>query len=257
MLHYRTYLNQHSKDWVTLIHGAGGSSSIWYKQLRSYSKSFNVICIDLRGHGGSNKVQWKKGDTFEQVAQDVIEVLNHLNIEKSHFVGISLGTIVIQTITRNFPNRVKSMILGGAVIELNTRTKFLIAFGNMFKNIVPYMWLYKMFAWIIMPKATHTESRLAFINQAKRMCQKEFIRWFQLTKSLNPYLRHLQVETKGVPTLFIMGAEDHLFLTPIKELVKKQPELRLVCIDNCGHVCNIDKPNEFNVITMNFIKQMV
>ncbi|ERJ13118.1 alpha/beta fold hydrolase [Haloplasma contractile] len=254
MLHYSVYKNEHSNEWVTLIHGAGGSSIIWYKQIKTYRKDFNVLCIDLRGHGGSEKVGWKKGDTFVQVSEDVVEVLNHLEIEKSHFVGISLGTIVVQTITRYHSDRVQSMILGGAVIQLDIRTKFLIALGHLFKYILPYIWLYKLFAWIIMPKQAHNESRHAFVEQAKRMCQKQFIRWFTLTKSLNPYLRNLQLDSKGVPTLFVMGEEDHLFLTSIKELVKKQSELKLACIKDSGHVCNIDQPKRFNKITLNFMK---
>ncbi len=256
MLHYRIYSNSSSEEWVTFIHGAGGSSTIWYKQINSFRKNFNVLCIDLRGHGESNKVLWRKGDTFLQVSEDVIEVIDYLNIQSSHFVGISLGTIIIQTLTRNHPERVKSMILGGAIIQLDMRTKFLIAVGNLFKYILPYIWIYKIFAWIIMPKERHFESRHAFVEQAKRMCQKEFLRWFRLTKSLNPYLRNLQMDTKGVPTLFVMGEEDHLFLTSIQELVKKQPELKLECIKDSGHVCNIDQPVQFNRVTVDFIKQL-
>ncbi|TLS35042.1 alpha/beta fold hydrolase [Pseudalkalibacillus caeni] len=256
MLHYRVYASDPSREWVTFIHGAGGSSSIWYKQIKQYKKHYNVVCIDLRGHGNSQKAKWKKGDTFLQISEDVLEVLDHLTIRFSHFIGISLGTIVVQTLSRNHPERVSSMILGGAVIQLDGRTKFLLTIGHTFKYILPFMWLYKLFAWIIMPRATHSESRYAFVKQAKKMCQKEFIRWFTLTKSLNPYLRHLQVDTKGIPTLFVMGEEDHLFLAPVKELVRKQKELGLTCLKDSGHVCNIDQPESFNEVTLDFIKRV-
>ena len=53
MLHYSTHLHPSSKTWVTFVHGAGGSSSIWFKQLREFSKYFNVLLLDLRGHGKS------------------------------------------------------------------------------------------------------------------------------------------------------------------------------------------------------------
>lgn len=255
MLHYRLYRNESSDDWITLIHGAGGSSSIWYKQIRSFRKHYNVLLVDLRGHGKSTEVRWKRGDHFDQVADDIIEVLDHLTIDQSHFVGISLGTIVIQTLTQRHPERVKTMVLGGAVVQLNFRTKFLMKIGNLFKYILPYIWLYRIFAWIIIPKESHAESRNAFIEQAKKMYQREFIRWFKLTKRINPFLRRLQVETNNVPTLFIMGSEDHLFLEPIKELVSKQPELKLECIENCGHVCNIQEPKTFNELTLSFLSQ--
>lgn len=255
MLHYRIYKNESATEWLTLVHGAGGSSSIWYKQIRSFREKFNVLLVDLRGHGRSTEVRWKRGDHFDQVSDDIIEVLDHVGIQSSHFVGISLGTIVIQTLTKRHPERVKSMVLGGAVVQLNFRTKFLMKIGNLFKYILPYIWIYRIFAWIIMPKSSHAESRNAFIRQAKKMCQREFLRWFRLTKRLNPFLRRLQFEAKKVPTLFIMGIEDHLFLEPIKELVKNQPELNLACIENCGHVCNIQEPQQFNRLTLSFIEQ--
>ncbi|MBA4538633.1 alpha/beta hydrolase [Bacillus aquiflavi] len=256
MLHYRLYETDPSYSWVTFIHGAGGSSSIWYKQIKEYKNHFNILCIDLRGHGKSKKDTWKKNDTFIQVAEDVIKVLDHLNISSSHFVGISLGTIVIQTLAQEYPNRVLSTILGGAVIKLNIRAKFLLTVGRLFKSIIPYMWLYKLFATIIMPYSHHKESRIVFIQQAKKMCQKEFVRWFSLTKSINPFLKNLQLNVKGIPTLFIMGEEDYLFLAPVKELVSRQPELHLITLKNSGHVCNIDQPQKFNKATIQFIQSL-
>lgn len=256
VLHYRQYKSDPANPWVTLIHGAGGSSSIWYKQIKEYRKSFNVLSIDLRGHGRSRKGLWKKDDSFVEVTADVIRVLDYLQIKKSHFIGISLGTIVIQTLVQEYPDRVTSQILGGAVIKLDIRTKLLIGIANAVKHIVPYMYLYKLYAWILMPHSNHNESRLAFINQAKKMCQKEFIKWFALTKSINPYLRSLQLQANNVPTLFVMGEEDYLFLSPVKELVHKQPDLNLITIKDSGHVCNIDQPETFNEVTIQFIHQI-
>eukprot|EP00657_Telonema_sp_P-1_P003201 TRINITY_DN1777_c0_g1_i1.p1 TRINITY_DN1777_c0_g1~~TRINITY_DN1777_c0_g1_i1.p1 ORF type:complete len:104 (-),score=36.32 TRINITY_DN1777_c0_g1_i1:157-468(-) len=51
MLHYTTYLLKPEAPWVTFVHGAGGSSAIWFKQVRDFKKSFNVLLVDLRGHG--------------------------------------------------------------------------------------------------------------------------------------------------------------------------------------------------------------
>jgi pimeloyl-ACP methyl ester carboxylesterase len=55
MLSYTIYKQHDDLDWVTFIHGAGGSSSIWYKQLRDFKRHFNVLLIDLRGHGKSKQ----------------------------------------------------------------------------------------------------------------------------------------------------------------------------------------------------------
>ncbi|WP_280768997.1 alpha/beta fold hydrolase [Salipaludibacillus daqingensis] len=253
MLYYREYLKDPSLEWVTFIHGAGGNSNTWFKQMKEYKKHFNVLLIDLRGHGKSSEITWNKGDTFVDVATEVIHILDHLKLRSSHFIGISLGTIIIQTIAQKYPERMDSMILGGAIIKLNIRTKFLITLGDISKYFIPYMWLYRFLAWIIMPKSNHLESRVAFVNQAKKMCQKEFIRWFTLTKALNPLLNRLQNNFNEIPTLFVMGEEDYLFLPSVKKLVEENQTLSFRCIKDSGHVCNIDQPKQFNEVTIGYI----
>ena len=53
VLHYITYHHKTATEWVTFVHGAGGSSSIWFKQIREFKKHYNVLLLDLRGHGNS------------------------------------------------------------------------------------------------------------------------------------------------------------------------------------------------------------
>lgn len=256
LLYYRSYIINEQTPWVTLIHGAGGSSAIWYRQLREYKKHFNVLLIDLRGHGKSNQMKWKKGDNFIQIADDIMEVVDHEQIEKTHFVGISLGTIAVQTIAQRYPSRVSSMILSGAVTGIDFRTKFYLTIGNLGKYILPYMWLYRLFAWIIMPRSNHKEARNTFVELAKKMCQKEFIRWFSLTKNINPFLRKLQRDFNDIPTLFVMGEEDYLFLETVEDVVlSAKSNVKLEYIEDAGHVCNIDQPERFNHVTMSFLLQ--
>ncbi|GGI39337.1 alpha/beta fold hydrolase [Mammaliicoccus stepanovicii] len=253
MLYYKTIINKQDAEWVTLLHGAGGSSTIWFKQMRYYRKHFNILLVDLRGHGKSANKEWKKNDSFEHLAKEVVDVLDYLEIEKTHIVGISLGTIVGQTMAQSYPERISTLVLGGAIINVNLRTKFLLAIGRSVMRFVPYMFLYKLFAYIIMPKKSHEESRLRFVNEAKKVSQKQFIKWVKLTKLVNPYLAHLQVATKDIPTLFIMGEEDYLFMPPVERLVKDHENFSIEVIQDAGHVCNIDQPDVFNEISTKFI----
>lgn len=260
MLHYKVF--EHSepnRTWVTFIHGAGGSSSIWFRQIREFKQEHNVLLIDLRGHGDSkDHIQGKHFPTytFEDVSSDVFEVLDHLGIAKSHFVGISLGTIIIREIAEMQPERVDSMIMGGAILKLNFRSQILMQLGVIFKSVIPYILLYKLFAWIIMPRKKHKESRLLFVREARKLYQKEFIRWFKLAAEINSLLSGHRANQSPHPTLYVMGDEDHMFLPSIKKLLENNPQhkqLELAVIPQCGHVVNVEKPSEFNTICLKFL----
>lgn len=260
MINYSIYKNSISKEWVTFVHGAGGSSSIWYKQIRDYKKHFNVLLLDLRGHGRSKysfKNVFQVRYTFSFIANDIIKVLKTEKIKSSHFIGISLGTILIRHIAEYYQKMVKSMILGGAVMKLNFRSQFLMKIGSVFKSVVPYIWIYKLLAFIIMPYKNHKESRILFINEAKKLYQKEFIRWFKLTSEVNPLLKLFRQVELSIPTLYVMGSEDYMFLESIKILSKEHKNSKLLVVPNCGHVVNVEQPIFFNNKTIDFLNDLI
>jgi pimeloyl-ACP methyl ester carboxylesterase len=256
MLYYKTYPHSTSGEWVVFVHGAGGSSSIWFKQIKDYCQNFNVLMVDLRGHGRSKGDKPYEQYSFKEICHDIIEVLDDARIEAAHFVGISLGTILIRNLYEMVPHRVKSMVLGGAIMRMNLRAKVLSAFGDWFKTLMPYLWLYSFFAWIIMPKKRHRQSRLLFVNEARKLCQKEFVYWYRLIYEVNPLLKYFTEKPIPIPILYLMGEEDHMFLPFIKKLVPSQPSSQLVVVPNSGHVCNVDQPEYFNQQSIRFIHEV-
>jgi len=260
MIHYTKYISQkpNNKEWITFVHGAGGSSTIWFKQIKYFSKKYNLLLLDLRGHGKSKAIPinpFKKKYTFNSITADILEVLDKENIKKSHFVGISLGTILIRNFAEKYPTRVKSLIMGGAILKLNLRSKILMFLGNATKSILPYMWIYKLLAFIVMPNKNHKESRVLFINEAKKLYQKEFKKWFQLTSELVPLLKFFrQVELK-IPTIYIMGDQDYMFLPSVTKVSGMHKSAKLKVINNCGHVVNVERPDIFNNSMLEFLKK--
>ena len=258
MLNHYKYQHSSSTEWVTFVHGAGGSSSIWFRQIRSFREEFNVLVLDLRGHGRSKpslKDALNESYTFDSITKDILDVLDHLSIKRSHFVGISLGTILIRNLAENNPDRVQSMIMGGAITHLNLRSQILMRFGIIFKSVIPYMYLYRLFAFIVMPRKNHKESRSLFINEAKKLYQKEFIKWFKLTSEINPLLRFFRLKDIMIPTLYIMGEEDHLFLPSVRRITDQHKLAELFVVSACGHVVNVEQPGVFNDQSLQFLKE--
>ncbi|MFA9191948.1 alpha/beta hydrolase [Flavobacterium sp. FZUC8N2.13] len=259
MINFTIHQNSATTQWVTFVHGAGGSSSIWFKQVREFQKHFNVLLLDLRGHGSSKnplKNAIQKKYTFKTIAEDIHQVLAHLQIEKSHFIGISLGSIVIRQLAEMYPDRVQTMILGGAILKMNFRSQILMKLGNTFKYVLPYLILYRFFAFVIMPKKNHKQSRLLFINEAKKLYQKEFIKWFKLTAEINPVLKWFRQVELNIPTLYVMGEEDYMFLPSVKQVVAKHVKTaQLFIIQNCGHVVNVEQAAIFNKTVIAYLKE--
>lgn len=244
-------------DWVTLVHGAGGSSTIWYKQVREFKKFFNVLILDLRGHGQSKNLfqDWlmQQGYLFKDICDDVIYLLDHLQIRKSHFVGISLGTIIIREISERYPERVGKMVLGGAVIRFNLRSRILVRLAHALKRILPFIWIYKIYAHILMPKKRHKKSRNLFINEAKKIYQKEFLRWIKITSQIKPLMKLFREKSPQHPTLYLMGAEDYMFLPSVQIVATQHLNSQLEIVPESGHVCNVDQPEYFNTKAIDFL----
>ena len=259
LLNYTKYINENAHSWVTFVHGAGGSSSIWFKQLREFKKHFNVLLLDLRGHGNSKpnlRDTFNSEYTFDAITDDIVEVIDFENIERSHYIGISLGTILIRNLAEKHPHRVETMIMGGAIMKLNLRSQILMKLGVVFKSIIPYLWLYKFFAFVIMPNKNHKESRSLFVREAKKLYQKEFIRWFKLTSEINPLLRFFRSADIKIPTLYVMGGEDYLFLPSIRKIANAHENSNLFIIEDCGHVVNVEQPKLFNRMVIGYLAGM-
>jgi pimeloyl-ACP methyl ester carboxylesterase len=214
-----------------------------------------VLLIDLRGHGKS-KAYYSQEEIyrFNEIALDVVQIMDYLQIQKAHFVGISLGCIVIRAIDKLVPGRAESIILGGAVIQFNSKMKVLLNTAKLLHFILPYMWLYRINAWILIPSKKHAESRKLFIREAIKLGRHEFRKWLHMSTEIRENLQEHIKKEASAPVLYIMGDRDHMFLPMVTDLVKKHINSKLEIIRNSGHVCNLDQPEEFNTRSIQFIK---
>ncbi len=107
-----------------------------------------------------------------------------------------------------------------------------------------------------MPKKSHKESRLLFVREAKKLYQKEFLRWYKLTAELKPLLRLFRQVDINIPTLYVMGSEDYMFLPSIEKLAAAHRSAQLCVVPKSGHVVNVDQPETFNSRSISFIEKL-
>ena len=86
------------------------------------------------------------------------------------------------------------------------------------------------------------------------MKKSEFIRWFGITRYLDSLLKRFQKEPHGLPNLFISGRQDHMFIEDVKKMAKLEPQGTMAVVENCGHIVNIEQAEEFNRITLEWLR---
>jgi pimeloyl-ACP methyl ester carboxylesterase len=102
-------------DPVLLIHGLYSSGQVNWRApgiIKALSANHQVIAMDVRGHGASDKPE--QADAYGMaMVDDVVRLLDHLGIKKAHVIGYSMGGMITMKLLTTHPERVKSAVLGG------------------------------------------------------------------------------------------------------------------------------------------------
>jgi pimeloyl-ACP methyl ester carboxylesterase len=252
-LAYRRYGSGEHRDWVLLIPGAGAAGAIWRRQIPVLSSQYNLLVVDLPGHGRSLRGKERERYAFEQIAETLLAILNHERIRRAHLVAMSLGGLVAEAFALHYPERVVSLTLASGIARLDLLTASAMFLGWLLAAVTPYMVLYRVFAWLIMPGRRHAQTRRVFARHATRLGRDEFLRWFQMCPDALPLFRRFGLRQAQIPTLFLMGDKDLFFLRRAFERSRLRRDTVVAVIPACGHVCSIERPREFNRILCKFL----
>jgi pimeloyl-ACP methyl ester carboxylesterase len=117
------YVTAGTGEPVVLLHGWMSDGGMWGRlDTNPTSKEFQLIAVDLRGHGKSDKPH-EPTKYGPEMAEDVIRLLDHLKLPKAHLVGYSMGAIVAGKVAAAHPNRVFSIVYGGQAPILSGNNK--------------------------------------------------------------------------------------------------------------------------------------
>ena len=105
---------------VVLMHGFSSDFRSWYEYgyVKGLSGDYELILIDARGHGASDKPHTPEAYEMNRMVADVVSVLDDHGVSKAGYMGYSMGGRIGFRIPLYAPNRFNSLILGGAVYPL-------------------------------------------------------------------------------------------------------------------------------------------
>ncbi len=107
------YVSAGEGEPVVLLHGWMSDVSMWGRlDTNPATEQYQLIAVDLRGHGKSDKPHDPE-QYGPEMAEDVVRLLDHLELKKAHLIGYSMGAIVAGKIAATHPDRVLSIVYGG------------------------------------------------------------------------------------------------------------------------------------------------
>lgn len=98
-------------DPLFILHGYGATSKVWIGQVDELAKHFKVVTYDQRSSGKSDHPN--KDYTLDTLVEDLKGLMDHLNIEKAHLMGQSMGGWVSQNFALKYPDKVNKLVLIG------------------------------------------------------------------------------------------------------------------------------------------------
>ncbi|MFX0032926.1 MAG: alpha/beta fold hydrolase [Candidatus Hodarchaeota archaeon] len=240
-------------DPLLLIHGLGSSTRDWEYQVPVFSQKYQVITIDLRGHGKSDK---PKGPyNMRMFAGDIAELLKKLQIESVHILGISLGGGIAFQFAVDYPDLVKSLIIVNAGIEIPTDS-FKMKFEAFKRTFIVKLVGMKKMGEVLAPrlfiKPEQEELRAKLIERWQENDKKAYL---SAMRALIGWSVRDQLGKIKCPTLVIGSDQDYAPSSIKEEYTKLLSNAKFIEIKDARHAVAIEKPEEFNKIVMKFLSE--
>jgi 3-oxoadipate enol-lactonase len=241
--------------YITFVTGIANDVTMWDGQVAVLGKDYRTLRYDLRGHGDT---QATEGDySVELLVRDLGGLLNELNIQKTHLVGLGLGGALVQAYAIENSHRVN------ALVPCCCRAKMVPEFAALWHKLREVV-AKEGIDPIVEPTAQRWFSDdFKAANPQVLQNVKNMIRGTTVLGYLGASAAFLALNIEDklpqikAPTLYISGAEDKLGGPPalMAELAKKVPGAQHRSVPKAGHIANLQNPAGFNSLLADFLKR--
>ena len=232
----------HGRPNLLFIHGGGGNCNAWLLTLRSLSGDFNLIAIELPGHGESGG----NGEgNISKYCEWIKNIIDHLSLNRCFLIGHSMGGAITLSFALKYPGYLDGIVLVGTGARLGVSNDIMNRIQSSFNDTVK-----------LICRLAYSDNIPNFIV---RMGEREMLKTkpevlFGDVSACNAF--DLLEDLNGIesPTLIVCGSDDKLTPPSYSRLLHEKIEgSELVIINNGGHMVMIEKPREFNRVIKKFV----
>ena len=247
---------------ILFVHEFAADHTNWEPQMRYFSRGHRCIAYAARGYTPSDVPPSPDLYTYKHFYTDALAVLDHLNIQKAHFVGLSMGSYSSLHVALNAPSRMLSMTLAG--VGSGSNLEHLDAWRQQCRETADQ---FEKLGAVEVAKVTREAlARIPFLVKdprghadfyaaLARHDSKGSANTMRSFQGGRPSIYTLAEAIRKVltPALIICGDEDDACVEPSLFLKKQLPAAGLTFFPKTGHVLNLEEPALFNDMVQRFI----
>jgi 3-oxoadipate enol-lactonase len=234
--------------WITLSNSLGTTHRMWAPQMSLLEDNFRVLCYDTRGHGQSDVPPAPY--SFNDLISDVIALLDHFSIQRTDFMGLSIGGMTALGLALSHPERLNRIICADAraVATEPFRQIWKDRAKMMDEGGVEAVWPSTRERWFI---ATNDDDVEQFRNEFILMPVEGLKGCGAALQGLD-YLKNLSKIT--TPTFYIGGESDSgAPSNTMQEMANATPGSHYHAVPGAAHIANFDNPGEYNKAIANYL----
>lgn len=227
----------------------GTTLQMWEAQLADFSKHFQLLRYDTRGHGQSEAPPGPY--TIEQLGNDVVQLLDFLSLSKVNFCGLSMGGSTGQFLGAHFPNRFHKMALCSTAVKIGTPESWNARIATVQKDGMKAVAGTVIERWFTAPyRTTHAQEITSMQCMLENANPVGYIANCAAVRDAD--LRQT-ASSIGVPCLIVSGTYDPA-TTPDdgRFLAQQIPGARFVELP-AAHISNIESQVSFNQEVLSFV----
>jgi pimeloyl-ACP methyl ester carboxylesterase len=246
---------------VLFVHEFAGDHRSWEPQMRALSRRYRCIAYAARGYPPSDVPHDQAAYSQARAVADIVAVLDALDVDRAHVVGLSMGGFATLHLGLRHPERARSLVVSG--VGYGSQPEKQQSFREE-SNVIADAFASEGAAEVAKRYAVGP-ARVQFRNKDARGWAEFAARLAEhdstgsaLTmrgvQAARPSLYDLTDELAAldVPTLLIAGDEDEGCLEPNLMLKRTIPTAGLALLPKTGHTCNLEEPELFTRLLERF-----
>jgi 3-oxoadipate enol-lactonase len=240
---------------LLFLHGLGSCCQDWEFQVAEFSKDYQVITLDLRGHGQSAKPRGPY--SMLMLASDAAGLLRALGIDAAHVVGLSLGGGIAFQMAVSFPALVKSLVIVNSAPDAKIRTlrqRLVVAMRFAMVRLLGLRTVGKALSKKLFPGPDLAGVRADFMERFVRNDRDSYL---AALRALIGWSVSSQIESITCPTLVIAADNDYTPVAMKEAYVAQIPGAQLVIVPDSRHALPVEKPQRFNAVLRAFLEEQL